>query len=787
MSQTLATLIVELDAKTEGLNSKFKTSAESVRAFEKATKEATRVQDALNGKFGEGAKSASTYGSGIRGIATEMNSTLSIIQRVSAAIGSVYNLAEEGARNATAEQFFKGAGKSLEEYRQATRGLVGDAELMKKANLADTMGISGDAFKNLALVAQASAAKTGQSYTHMLDSIILGTARESRLLLDNLGIIVNVTKAREDYVQKLREQGRLGDQVHETNKKLATSLTDAAEKEAFLSAAMAAGEPVLKQYAEAGDKVSESFDRVSAKWANAKDTLGRALGEAFQPGIKAVTELLEGLAKLSGNDLAAVVLSGGLRFLPGTGQLQPDQKKADDAIDPLMDKKETELSMLSELNKRGVSLASAMSSLPTSFSGWDADTAALIGQFRELNTQTKLFVDHLKAGTDGKSPFKPLDSAGKGKALNKSMFIDPWEEGDKAMKARDEAIKERARIDSEYWEKVADQGVETAAFWQKFEQDKRLKLINDEMALREKELDLRAQKQAEMDSNVATGIGLGGAALGGDASGFISMLGGIIGAAFGAPEIGAAIGAVAGPLLGALEPVAELFTRIALGAANLVDVGFSPLLRQLRPLGPALEMLLSSVGILLKSALQPLLPVFSLIVSGLATFIAGLASVIVVLSPFIELLTSGLTIFAGPLMKGLLSFSRGVSGVINTMVEASVKFYNGIIDFVRKVTGKKDFGSHLSKFDLMPGDGKHFDRDLYDKLKDNSDATKDNTKATRDLAREFRNLPAGYKINHTIYRSQDFDNAGGSNPYGLRNPGSGLHMPGPRDMLRGRL
>ncbi len=76
----------------------------------------------------------------------------------------------------------------LNDIRTATRGAVGDLELMKTAVQASNFQIPLEQLASLLKFASARAIQTGQSVEYLTQSIILGIGRKSPLILDNLGI-----------------------------------------------------------------------------------------------------------------------------------------------------------------------------------------------------------------------------------------------------------------------------------------------------------------------------------------------------------------------------------------------------------------------------------------------------------------------------------------------------------------------------------------------------------------------------------------------------------------------
>ena len=163
---------------------------------------------------------------------------------------------------------FTALGGNMKEVRAAVGGMVDDAELAKKANLAQTMGISSESFKMLAQVATAAAAKTGQSMEYMFDSVIVGTSRESAMILDNLGIKVNAEKANAAYAK--------------SHKLIASSLSDSQKKQAFMNAVAQAGTKMIDELKNAGISVINTFTQFSTTVKNLKKDVGDALIPIFK-------------------------------------------------------------------------------------------------------------------------------------------------------------------------------------------------------------------------------------------------------------------------------------------------------------------------------------------------------------------------------------------------------------------------------------------------------------------------------------------------------------------------
>ena len=117
--------------------------------------------------------------------------------------------------------------QSLGKLSQAVDGTVNSVDLMTQANNAMLLGIadSDEQMAELFDTAQRLAKAVGEDAKFGIDSLVTGMGRQSKLMLDNLGIIVDTNKAYEDHAKALG--------------KSASQLTDAEKKTAFNNATLA--------------------------------------------------------------------------------------------------------------------------------------------------------------------------------------------------------------------------------------------------------------------------------------------------------------------------------------------------------------------------------------------------------------------------------------------------------------------------------------------------------------------------------------------------------------------
>jgi hypothetical protein len=163
--------------------------------------------------------------------------------------------------------------KSLDKLRGALNGTMTDTELMEQANNAMLLGIvdSDDQMAELFDNAQRLAQALGRDARYGVESLTTGIGRQSRLMLDNLGIIVKAEDAYKAYAKELGKN--------------TSQLTENERKQAFISATM---ESVRQKVAELGPEVldlNQLFDANSV----ATENLQKELGNKLEPMFKKMT------------------------------------------------------------------------------------------------------------------------------------------------------------------------------------------------------------------------------------------------------------------------------------------------------------------------------------------------------------------------------------------------------------------------------------------------------------------------------------------------------------------
>lgn len=174
----------------------------------------------------------------------------------------------ERAFRGLAESQGEDAAKMLSSMRDLSKGTIDDLTLMQKANQALLLGLPVDKFGDMLKIARSSSKATGESMEFMLNSIVTGLGRGSKLILDNLGIMIDTNAAQEEYALKL---GRT-----------AASLSEAEKKQAFINKALEIGVKNAEKSGAGADSLTDSWARMQAVAKNMSITVGKKLIPFFK-------------------------------------------------------------------------------------------------------------------------------------------------------------------------------------------------------------------------------------------------------------------------------------------------------------------------------------------------------------------------------------------------------------------------------------------------------------------------------------------------------------------------
>ena len=249
------------------------------------------AQERLNGKTRQGTKEGNGLLKGNRLINTNLATMRSHLLLVNFAmalfINRIVSASKEAAKLQSMERAFNSlsggvssASVAMTELREATNNTASDFDLFQQANNAMILGVtsSSQEMAHMFDMAQRLGSALGRDTKSSVESLITGIGRQSRLMLDNIGIIVKADRAYESYALQLGL--------------MAEDLSEAQRKQAFFNATMEAAEQKVQGLPEEIDNADISFQRFGATVSNATSRMG----DFFMP---VVTSVMDGLSNLS--------------------------------------------------------------------------------------------------------------------------------------------------------------------------------------------------------------------------------------------------------------------------------------------------------------------------------------------------------------------------------------------------------------------------------------------------------------------------------------------------------
>ena len=154
---------------------------------------------------------------------------------------------------------------AINELESATRGLINRYDLMVGLNRALTLGSAENTqqFAELARTALTLGRALGVDARFALESLSLGIGRQSRLILDNLGLIVSIESANKNYAKALR--------------KTVKELTDSEKREAFRTAALESARAKVEELGGITETGADSVQRFAISLRNLADAAAVAV------------------------------------------------------------------------------------------------------------------------------------------------------------------------------------------------------------------------------------------------------------------------------------------------------------------------------------------------------------------------------------------------------------------------------------------------------------------------------------------------------------------------------
>ena len=176
------------------------------------------------------------------------------------------------------------ASDMMGELQKATDGTMSKFDLLQQANNAMILGVtdSTETMSELFDAAQRLGNALGKDTKGSVESLITGIGRQSRLMLDNIGIIVKADEAYDAFAKKI------GTTVDK--------LSDADKKQAFFNATLESAREKLEGLPPEIITTQMSLDRFAASSDNAAAVIGDAFAADVAFAAEALADLLDSIS-----------------------------------------------------------------------------------------------------------------------------------------------------------------------------------------------------------------------------------------------------------------------------------------------------------------------------------------------------------------------------------------------------------------------------------------------------------------------------------------------------------
>lgn len=168
------------------------------------------------------------------------------------------------------------ANRMMDAMRSMSAGMINDTDLMLSANRAMMLGVAtnADEMSRLLEVAGERGQAMGLSMSQAFNDIVTGIGRQSAMILDNLGIVIDAEQSYANYAAQLN--------------KTADDLSDVEKKHALLNAVLAESDGKL-------DASVSSYEQLGSAMSNLKDELGELAAPSVSAGVAALAASVSAL------------------------------------------------------------------------------------------------------------------------------------------------------------------------------------------------------------------------------------------------------------------------------------------------------------------------------------------------------------------------------------------------------------------------------------------------------------------------------------------------------------
>jgi type II secretory pathway pseudopilin PulG len=175
------------------------------------------------------------------------------------------------------------ASEALERLQEATNGTVSSMDLFQQANNAMILGVTknSDEMAEMFDMAQRLGRALGRDTRSSIESFVTGVGRQSRLMLDNIGLIVKSEVAYKAFASQV---GKTTDELDEME-----------QKQAFLNAALVAGEIALRGIGTETLSSADKLQQMSTELTEVRQRIGDELLPLVLEMTKATKDFIEAI------------------------------------------------------------------------------------------------------------------------------------------------------------------------------------------------------------------------------------------------------------------------------------------------------------------------------------------------------------------------------------------------------------------------------------------------------------------------------------------------------------
>ena len=258
-------------------------------------------------------------GSSFAGFATKATVALAGVYASFKTLEKAYEMSKIGSKLLIQEKAFanlassvgSSSDKIIKELDRVAQGTISNSVLMEKAGTAMLLGIPADKLDDLMKIARASMKITGQTAEQAFGDIALAVGRGSKMILDNLGIILDVEKANENYAQSIG--------------KTVEQLTDQEKKTAFLNATLEAGKKITDSVGDDTKDDLENVFRISTEFKDLWDNVYKLFAGTLAPFFEDFAESLSGVNDILDDIIKKHLTVQNMQWSV-TGQTTPEDK-----------------------------------------------------------------------------------------------------------------------------------------------------------------------------------------------------------------------------------------------------------------------------------------------------------------------------------------------------------------------------------------------------------------------------------------------------------------------------